>query len=252
MLIRESAVISVQSLLRPLSFRKDVRRHLIELFAKYLTREMKVYDIGCGRKPYTSFMEGRVKSYLGVDLDDGFYNNSDVDIIGSALEVPVSDGEADAVISSQVIEHLEKPGAAVKESYRLLAEGGLLFLSCPFLYPIHAPPRDYFRYTEFGVEEILRDSGFRVLERRVVGGFWYCVGFFLGLYLRPLDTGILRKMRIIQLMVWMVQSGCALLNWLEAGILRLLRREVSEYRRMWAMNYVYVAVKDSHCMGSAR
>lgn len=87
---------------------------------------------------------------MGIDTIDGFYDKDAVDIVAKADAIPVADGVADAVLSTQVIEHLPDPDAAIAESTRVLKDGGLLFISFPFQYPLHVAPHDFFRYTRHG------------------------------------------------------------------------------------------------------
>jgi hypothetical protein len=57
------------------------------------------------QKPFAKFLKGKVKAHIGVDLADGFCASTYVDLIGTAYDV-LPDGSADAIILSQVIEHL--------------------------------------------------------------------------------------------------------------------------------------------------
>lgn len=178
-----------------INLRNDVRRILLQYFDKYLTKEYKVYDIGCGGKPFASALDGHVKKYTGVDVEGGFYDSSYIDIIGTAYDVPIDDESADAVISSQVLEHLECPEKAIEETARILKNEGLFFLSFPFLYPVHADPHDHSRITEFKIKGMLKTAGFEILEFQRIGGFWYLAGLFLGIYMQPFDRGFLKKQK---------------------------------------------------------
>ena len=46
--------------------------------------------------------------------------------------LPLADGSVSAGVVSEVLEHLEEPGAAVKELGRVLRPGGVLVASCPY------------------------------------------------------------------------------------------------------------------------
>ena len=72
-----------------INLRNDVRDALLQYFDSYLTNEDQVYDIGCGGKPFYA-LNGKVKKYIGVDVEDGFYD-LDIDLVGTAYEVPVDD-----------------------------------------------------------------------------------------------------------------------------------------------------------------
>lgn len=76
----------------------------------------------------------------------------------------------DAVLSTQVLEHLPRPDRALCEILRVLKPGGRPLLSAPHLSPIHEAPLDFFRYPPFGSRELAERAGFLVEEIRPVGG----------------------------------------------------------------------------------
>jgi len=65
----------------------------------------------------------------------------------------------DAVVSDQVLEHIEgDPRRAFDESLRLLKPGGLAVHTTCFINPIHADPSDFWRFTPIGLRNLA--SGF--------------------------------------------------------------------------------------------
>lgn len=230
-------------LLQTICLRTEVRRLHAGYFDKYLTKDMEVFDIGCGDKPFAPILAGKVKKHIGVDIEDGFYDSSHIDLVGTAYEVPAPDAAADAVISSQVIEHLEYPDKALKEAARLLKPGGYLFLSFPFLYPMHAEPIDFNRQTEYGIKTMLRDAGFESVEFTKIGSLWYLIGMSLGIYLQPIDRGILKKTKIAFTFLKIVSWVFMQLHNLEGALIRALGKNPDNYRKKWAVNHVLVAKK---------
>jgi SAM-dependent methyltransferase len=66
----------------------------------------------------------------------------------SVLALPFGDGEFDAVVSDQVLEHIcGDPQTAIDETYRVLKPGGIALHTTCFINPIHAAPGDYWRFT---------------------------------------------------------------------------------------------------------
>ena len=59
------------------------------------------------------------------------------------------------------------------EARRVLKPGGRLFLTVPQSWEIHEAPRDYFRFTRYGLEMILRGAGFEELSIVPRGGYFY-------------------------------------------------------------------------------
>jgi SAM-dependent methyltransferase len=213
------------------------------MFIAHMPKDALVYDIGCGQKPFADVLKGRVKAHIGVDLADGFYGPTQVDLIGTAYDVPAPDRSADAIILSQVIEHLETPLLAMKEASRLLKPGGILFLSFPFLYPHHAPPHDYLRYTEYYLMNDLVGDEFGIIECKRIGGLWYLIGLYLAIYLQSLDRGILRRLFITKALTSITGFICLGLHTLEGLALTYLGKNVENIRAPWTVDYVTVLRK---------
>lgn len=64
------------------------------------------------------------------------------------LNLPVKNEEFDAVVSDQVLEHIEgNPYDAFAETFRILKLGGIALHTTCFINPIHATPNDFWRFT---------------------------------------------------------------------------------------------------------
>ena len=232
----------INKLLHPIDLRRDVRAHITEMF-HYLPQRAIIYDIGCGNKPFAKILKELGCEYIGVDIDGGFYGDDMVDLAGSAYSVPITDNTADAVLSVQVIEHLERPREALNEAYRILKSNGVMFISFPFLYPIHAPPYDYMRYTHFFFIRAAEEVGFEILEQQEMSGYWYVTGMNVGLYLQAFDRGLLQRIGIIRLFIATAQWVCRGLHRLEGGLFAIMNRNVNGFRQAWTANYVFVLKK---------
>ena len=101
-----------------------------------------------------------------INLDKYPYKN--VDIIAAAENLPFKDSSCQGVISNVLTEHLKKPQLHIKEIFRVLESGGLMYAIVPFVVGYHSAPRDYYRWTEDGVRELFSD--FQVIELGVAGG----------------------------------------------------------------------------------
>lgn len=230
--------------MKEIGLRFDVRNILVSFFEKYLNSEMIVFDVGCGTKPFSNYLSKKVKRHIGVDIENGFYDCSHIDLFGTAYHVPVEADAADAVISSQVLEHLEHPDKAVEEAARILNDGGLFFITVPFLYPIHAEPYDFSRLTIFKLEHLLDKNGFQIIEKESTGGLWYLFGVYIGIYLGPFDRGFLKKTRLLTLLLWSVKIFfMRFLHGLEGFFIKLFQKDPKVFRKKWTMNYTIVARK---------
>jgi hypothetical protein len=57
----------------------------------------------------------------------------------------------------------------MREIQRVLTGEGSLFLKVPFLYPIHDAPSDFHRWTSFGLCQLAKRHGFRIVKQRHIG-----------------------------------------------------------------------------------
>jgi SAM-dependent methyltransferase len=85
--------------------------------------------------------------------------------------VPVDDASFDAVMSTQVLEHVTDPALYLSECARVLRPGGRLRLSTHGTFVYHPDPDDYWRWTCAGLQKVVTDAGLRV-ERfeGIIGG----------------------------------------------------------------------------------
>lgn len=80
------------------------------------------------------------------------------DVIADVACVPLVDSCADAVVCTEILEHVLSPETVLAEAHRLLQPGGQLILSMPFLCPVHADPHDYQRYTGTKLMSLLTEA----------------------------------------------------------------------------------------------
>ena len=127
-------------------------------------------DAGAGECAYKRFFTHC--RYLAMDLAVGEanWNYANVDAFASLDRLPLAGGSVDAILATQVLEHLERPRESVGEFYRVLKPGGVLYLTAPMAQSEHQAPYDFFRYTSFGLRAICRDAGFQSAQVEPLGG----------------------------------------------------------------------------------
>lgn len=165
----------------------------------------KLIDIGCGTKPYKTLLVPYVTEHIGVDHEGTFHSKSNVDLFGTAYDIPICDNSFDSAICTAVLEHLEEPEKALRECYRILKPGGVAFYSVPFIWPVHEKPRDFFRYSNYGLEYLFKKTGFEVVELKALSGFWVTFGQLLVYNLYRLNRGPLKWFWIINLLSLLIQ-----------------------------------------------
>ena len=74
-----------------------------------------------------------------------------VQVVADAADLPFRDASFDMVISESLLEHCPEPERVIAEIQRVVRPGGYVYCSVPFLYPFHASPGDYTRFTLAGL-----------------------------------------------------------------------------------------------------
>lgn len=111
----------------------------------------RVLDVGCGDMPYRAWFT-RASSYVGLDIvADG---KADV-VVAPGSSWPFPDQSFDGILATQMIEHVEDLPHTLSEIARVCRPGGIIVLSCPFLYNEHGSPWDFQRFTTRGLARLL-------------------------------------------------------------------------------------------------
>ncbi len=122
----------------------------------------RVLDIGCGIEPYREIVEKHCTEYVGLDRPTTPHGLKDVEVVGDALSLPFDDESFDSVVSFQVMEHVAEPRLFLSEAFRVMKPGGTALLMTPFMWGEHEQPRDYYRYTRYGLRYLAAQAGFEV------------------------------------------------------------------------------------------
>lgn len=139
----------------------------------------KLLDIGCGTKPWQSTFADHVDAHIGADHASTLHGLGSVDVVCDAYSVPLEDSSVDTILLTEVLEHLERPLAAVAECARLLRPGGHLILTTPFSWPLHEEPRDFYRFTPHGLRHLAEHAGLEVVELHALSGIWTTLSLHL-------------------------------------------------------------------------
>jgi len=142
----------------------------------------RLLDIGCGDMPYRQMIlsQSKVNEYVGLDVEERVENAGVV--LWDGRRMPFEDATFDCALSTEVIEHVFEPAAFLAEAFRALKPGGLLFLTAPFLWPLHEIPGDACRHTCYSLRRLLENAGFQRVETRPLGGWHASMAQFLGLW----------------------------------------------------------------------
>jgi SAM-dependent methyltransferase len=134
-------------------------RRLEEVCASVeLPPRARILDFGCGDVPYRDFFPADA-DFVPADLAG---NPRAALTISSDGTVPVEAATFDAVLSTQVLEHVPDPAAYLAECHRVLRPGGALILSTHGVFVYHPDPVDYWRWTSAGLHRVVEAAGFEV------------------------------------------------------------------------------------------
>lgn len=96
-----------------------------------------------------------------------------IDFVSDITAIPAADASFDAILCTEVLEHVPEPIAALREMARLLTPGGRLFLSAPLGSGLHQQPHHYYGgFTPHFYRRFLDEFGFEVNEITPNGGFY--------------------------------------------------------------------------------
>jgi SAM-dependent methyltransferase len=143
-----------------------------------------IADVGCGAQPYRELLPAQVR-YIGVDIDESEqqfgYGAADSRAPGTRYfrgsVLPLADGEVDAVLCTETLEHVQEPAFFLNELKRALAPRGRLILTVPFAARWHFVPYDYWRFTPSGLKLLLQQAGFSDVRVYARGGALAVAGY---------------------------------------------------------------------------
>ncbi len=146
--------------------RYGTTHNLYNEYERYLSKlNGTILDLGCGEKPFIKYFKKDI-DYIGVDIDP----KSSADFIVKPIDrLPFVNNTFDAVISLQVIEHVENLEFFNDEIKRVLKKDGTLVISVPFLYNVHGLPNDFRRFTLEGLKKLYIND-FDIIKIKKVGG----------------------------------------------------------------------------------
>lgn len=140
----------------------------------------RLLDVGAGAKPWRELFAPYVDEHVGIDHAATLHGLDQVDLVADAYSVPLENGSAGTILMTEVLEHLERPADALAECRRLLRPGGHVIATTPFSWPLHEEPRDFYRYSPYGLRHLSEQAGLEVVELHALSGAWTTVALHFG------------------------------------------------------------------------
>jgi len=118
----------------------DIARRLEIVFDELLEDAAlagrRVLDAGCGYGAFSRMAAGRGAHVVSADIAENLVRRARASaggrgVVADACALPFRDASFEMVISSEMVEHVERPVDAIGELARVLEPGGLLVLTTP-------------------------------------------------------------------------------------------------------------------------
>ncbi len=136
--------------------REALKAELANIFIK----DKSVIDWGSGAKPAMRYIQHENCTFTTIDknelipVDRQGNKHFIKDICSADLDDQFIDSY-DVAFCLEVLEHTLDPQTVISNIWLSLHNNGKLYLSVPFMFPIHAE-EDYWRFTEYGLRYLLR------------------------------------------------------------------------------------------------
>lgn len=181
----------------------------IRKFVEFASHQVRpsdvILDAGSGKQQYRKFFSHT--RYESTDIEQ--LPNCEHNFICSLDNIPKPDNTYDAILCTQVLEHVEFPQKVIDEFYRILKPAGMLFLSAPQGARVHGEPYHFFNFTKYGLTSLFKQSGFDLIVIRPNGGVFWNLGKMVRTLPRYIskqykDPGIAAKISIYNRLCWMM------------------------------------------------
>lgn len=161
--------------------RVNSSREYLDQFTKEaalsLPPDSKVLDAGAGKCLYKKhFINHNYETADFCQIDKKY---GEITYVCDLSEIPVPNESYDLVLLTQVLEHLPDPEKVLHELNRVLRPGGELWLSTPLYYEEHEIPYDFYRYTQYGLQQLLERTGYKVKRIEWLEGYFGTLGYQL-------------------------------------------------------------------------
>lgn len=167
---------------------EDNRQAWLREILGALPKGARILDAGAGElknKQYCKHLDYVSQDfcqYQGVGgghpvegLQSKRWDTSRIDIVSDITAIPEPDASFEAILCSEVLEHVPEPTHALDEFARLLKPGGRLILTAPFASNVHMAPYHYCSgFSKYYYEHHLAQRGFRI-ESLIPNSDWYAL-----------------------------------------------------------------------------
>ena len=164
--------------------RNEATRHAwVEQSLQQLPAGWRLLDAGAGEQRYRRFcshLKYVAQDFAKYDgkgdgrgLHTGVWSQSQLELVCDITAIPEPDSAFDAILCTEVLEHIPSPVLALQEFARLLRPAGQLILTAPFVSFTHFAPYHYCTgFNRYFYEAHLPACGFKIAEISTNGDFF--------------------------------------------------------------------------------
>jgi SAM-dependent methyltransferase len=163
----------------------------------------EILDVGCGQSPYKFLLNQSETQYTGIDVAESSsfkYSNEEI-IPFDGENIPFENETFDAIICTEVLEHVFNHQALVDEMHRVSKHNSTAIITIPFSARYHYIPYDYYRYTPSALEKIFSKYSEVTITARGTDVLSICAKIIV-LFSRNIIPNSL--MKIILLPFWLI------------------------------------------------
>ena len=165
----------------PVGFNQRNRDRWVADIARRLQPSLRVLDVGAGEARYRGlfahcdYQTQDFGIYRGTSqgLLKEQWHYAPLDYECDATAIPVEDETFDAILCTEVLEHVPEPIKVLKELGRVLKINGRLFLSAPLGSGLHQQPFHFYGgFTPHFYQKFLNELGLKVVSIQPNGRFF--------------------------------------------------------------------------------
>lgn len=127
----------------------------------------RVLDVGSGESRCRDLFDAA--GFVGIDRRAARSHVSAF-IADGVAHLTLASSVFDAVLCTEVIEHVPDERQLASELTRAAVPGARPVLSSPFVHGLHEPPYDFRRLTSIGLARVLKEHGWRIVRMASLGG----------------------------------------------------------------------------------
>lgn len=154
---------------------------LLSMVAESQGSALSALDVGCGDQPLKQMLRDRGYAYHSCDRRQNLAGSVDfVCPIDGKLPKDLLDvAPFSLLVCTEVLEHVFDWDAAFRNFTDLVAPGGHVLITCPFVYFPHERPYDFWRPTAHAIRAMADRHGFQIVRSVEAGSPWDVVRLIL-------------------------------------------------------------------------